>query len=97
MARADGEGGFGSDAVDGEQQFKEFLGGEAGETVEIFPVLAHGVIGIELLGGAKLSLFGFGSRDEELVANIVDINDEVVIELFGHLTNKMGNHRDCPS
>ena len=93
----DGEGGFGSDAVDGEQQFKELLGGEARETIEIFPVFAHGMIGIELLGGAKFGLFGFWGRNEELVANIVDINDEMVIKLFGHLTNKMGNHRDCPS
>ena len=55
------------------------------------------MISVELLGGAKLSLLGLGGRNEELVADVVDVNDEVVIKLFGHLTNKMGNHRDCPS
>ena len=92
-----GEGGFGADAVDREEEFEEFLGGEAAEAIEIFPVFADGVIGVEFLGGAKLGLFGFGGGYEELVADIVDIDDEVVIEFFGHLTNEMGNHCDCPS
>lgn len=82
----DTHSGFGADTIHSDEHLKKALGGEARETIQFLGCVANGMIGIEFDLVMKISAFGVGNRDGDLITNAMHINNDGGGEFFSNDT-----------
>ena len=85
-------GGFGADTINRDEHLEKFLCGETEEAIEIFSILADGVISVKLDGIVDVDRFDVGRTNGDFIADAVDIDNDGVHELFGDKARNVRNH-----